>query len=139
MHTADSLKVVTTLFSNQGSTNFYFLFWCSVDQMTTEDYVALATFLGEQVRLLHALPLPATLLRTTWAQKTTRLPGRGPPSASETSGISRHGSLVNGSDKIIGGSTDAEGVNADVPSEWHYFVGLLRQQRANALERFEDW
>lgn len=110
--------------------------------MTTEDYVALATFLGEQVRLLHVLPLPATLLRTTWAQKTTRLPGRGPPSASETSSISRHGSLVNG-DKSIGdtqtGSTDAEGVNAYVPSEWHYFVGLLRQQRANALERFEDW
>jgi len=122
--------------------------------MTTEDYVALATFLGQQVQLLHSLPLPATLLRTTWAQKTTRLPGRGPPNGTETSGILAHNIFVNGSaasDKIIGNErnvqtwcidadmTKVKGLNGDVPSEWHYFVGLMRQQRANALERFEDW
>lgn len=122
--------------------------------MTTEDYVALATFLGQQVQLLHSLPLPATLLRTTWAQKTTRLPGRGPPTVTETSCILGHSILVNGSaasDELIGnmrnvqtGRIDADmkkvkGLHADVPSEWRYFVGLMRQQRANALERFEDW
>jgi hypothetical protein len=30
-------------------------------------------------------------------------------------------------------------LHGDIPSEWHYFVGLMRQQRASALERFEDW
>lgn len=122
--------------------------------MTTEDYVALATFLGQQVQLLHSLPLPATLLRTTWTQKTTRLPGRGTPNGTEISGILGHNMLVNGSaasDKLVGNEMDVQtgcidvdmkkvnGLHADVPSEWHYFVGLMRQQRANALERFEDW
>lgn len=122
--------------------------------MTTEDYIALATFLGQQVQLLHSLPVTATLLRTTWAQKTTRLPGRGPSNGMELSGLVGNIFLVNGSaasDKLFGneknmqtGCIDADmkkvkGLHADVPSEWHYFVGLMRQQRVNALERFEDW
>ena len=133
--------------------------------MTTEDYVALATFLGQQVRLLHSLALPATLSRTTWTQKTSRFSGRGPTKGMETSvtvghsfvgngspaepsyelSISNHRTYAVGSEKIVQtGYVDSDiakvkEVHADVPTEWHYFVGLLRQQRANVLERFEDW
>jgi hypothetical protein len=127
--------------------------------MTAEDYVALATFLGQQVRLLHSLALPATLSRTTWTQKTSR---RGPTRGTETSAIVGHSIVGNGSaaehchelsgsnhkvhavDSETNGNVDPDStkvkeVHADVPTEWHYFVGLMRQQRANVLERFEDW
>lgn len=133
--------------------------------MTAEDYVAVATFLGQQVRLLHSLALPATLSRTTWAQKTSRLPGRGPTKCTETSVTVERNIVGNGSAAehchelsvsnhrvyavssemnvqtgyIDSDTAKAKEVHADVPTEWHYFVGLMRQQRANVFERFEDW
>ncbi|KAG0565056.1 hypothetical protein KC19_8G160000 [Ceratodon purpureus] len=137
----------------------------AADDMTAEDYVALSIFLGQQVRLLHSLALPATLSRTTWTQKTTRLPGRGPTRGTETSVTVGHSIVSNGSAaehchelsvsnhrvyavgseiNVQHGCVDSDtskvkGVHADVPTEWHYFVGLMRQQRANVLDRFEDW
>ena len=27
----------------------------------------------------------------------------------------------------------------EVETEWQYFVGLMKEQRANLMERFEDW
>lgn len=133
--------------------------------MTTEDYVALATFLGQQVRLLHSLALPPTLSRTTWVQKATRLPGRGRTKGTETTVTVGHSIVGNSSaadhcqelsvsnHKVyaVGGeknvrteSVDSDiakvrEVHADVPTEWHYFIGLMRQQRANVVDRFEDW
>lgn len=143
-----------------------FSFLCSMDMMTEGDYAAAAVFLGEQVRLLHSLPLPSTLSRTTWAQKISRLNGQGSTNSIETSVTLGHGIMVNGSvvkhcfdssvstDKantVVGsemflqtgistGDMDKKKeLHADIPMEWHYFVGLMRQQRAKILERFEIW
>ncbi|XP_024388879.1 lysine-specific demethylase JMJ21 isoform X3 [Physcomitrium patens] len=137
-----------------------------MDMMTEGDYAAAAVFLGEQVRLLHSLPLPSTLSRTTWAQKISRLNGQGSTNSIETSVTLGHGIMVNGSvvkhcfdssvstDKantVVGsemflqtgistGDMDKKKeLHADIPMEWHYFVGLMRQQRAKILERFEIW
>nr|XP_024381426.1 F-box protein At1g78280-like isoform X2 [Physcomitrium patens] len=133
-------------------------------KMTIEDYAALASFLGERVRHLHSLPLPSTL-PTTWAQKSSRSFGRESTNNTETSVTSGHTAEVNGSaakqrpdssmsiegEDIVGrernlknGYADGdvsklEEVLGDIPNAWDHFVGLMRQQRANASERFEDW
>ncbi|CAK9268959.1 unnamed protein product [Sphagnum jensenii] len=84
--------------------------------MTKEDYVNLAFFLGEQLRLLHSLPAPS-------------LPARA--------------HAVNQLDLAVmvqshNCRTEKSSL-CNIPIEWQYFVGFLREQRANATERFLEW
>ncbi|CAK9218145.1 unnamed protein product [Sphagnum troendelagicum] len=84
--------------------------------MTKEDYVNLAFFLGEQLRLLHSLPAPS-------------LPARA--------------HAVNQLDLAVMAQSHncrtEKSSLCNVPIEWQYFVRFLREQRANAMERFLEW
>ncbi|CAK9871623.1 unnamed protein product [Sphagnum jensenii] len=84
--------------------------------MTKEDYVNLAFFLGEQLRLLHSLPAPS---------------------------LSARAHAVNQLDLAVmvqshNCRTEKSSL-CNIPIEWQYFVGFLREQRANATERFLEW
>jgi hypothetical protein len=120
--------------------------------MTKEDYVNLAFFLGEQLRLLHSLPAPS-LPASSDTVKLIR---------KESSAVDRHVRQANVSKDLMCNSNTcvrAHAVNqldlavmvqshncrteksslCNVPIEWQYFVGFLREQRANAMERFLEW
>lgn len=118
--------------------------------MTKEDYVALAAFLGEQSQILHSLPLPSAITRTTWTQKTTRITGKDIMSVVATpAGLIADRVNSCGEAQSVdqsAGTPYQNGVrqqtkrwSCEVPTEWQYFVGLLRQQRANTMDRFLDW
>jgi hypothetical protein len=121
--------------------------------MTKEDYVNLAFFLGEQLQLLHSLPAPSLSARCDTVKLIRK----------ESSAGDGHVRQANGSKDLMCNSytwcVRAHVVNqldlavmvqshncrteksnlCNVPIEWQYFVGFLREQRANAMERFLEW
>lgn len=115
--------------------------------MTKEDYAAVSSFLGEKIRLLHSLPLPATLSRRTWTQKTSRLLGKEPTCVTDAViANGQHDPAKHQPDPHKARDGHSNCCNSgmkmaycEVPTEWQYFIGLMREQRANVMERFEDW
>ena len=119
-----------------------------LEQMTKEDYVAVSSFLGEKIRLLHSLPLPATLSRRTWTQKTTRLVGKEPTCVADAviANGQQHDPAKHQPDPPEARDghpkcykSGMKMAYCEVDTEWQYFVGLMKEQRANLMERFEDW
>lgn len=99
---------------------------CRKDGLSRDDVLNLATFLGEQVRQLHLLPLPSMY----------------DPMHSEVMVLTRSvlGNVENGSTRAsVDASVEEVPSTSDIPDEWDLFVKTMIKRRKDVSNRLAKW
>ncbi|KAH9328894.1 hypothetical protein KI387_001002, partial [Taxus chinensis] len=105
-------------------------------KLSKDDFIALASFLGEQVRNLHSLPLPSipssykrmklnNSSKLDVVQLLSNQEGNNTPMAS----VKLNGSVLQ----------DPFYLNHCIPAEWQPFTSLMRKRREDVKESLKKW
>lgn len=92
-------------------------------KMNKDHLLALAHFLGDQIRLLHCLPIP----------QLPSIQGKG---AESNPCVEKQ---ENNRTNYTNDSDPQENWICKVPQEWQLFVGMMRKQREHACDSLESW
>eukprot|EP01018_Ginkgo_biloba_P005286 Gb_12446 [translate_table: standard] len=103
------------------------------EKLSKDDYFVLASFLGEQVRNLHSLPLPSM----SCSRKQTFTDNSGKLDAAQA--FNNQEEKNTPTNPHYFGLEDPFYTNCCIPPEWQLFIKLMRKRREDVKEHLKKW